>query len=243
MAIRRLAVDTYGGKIRVSPSFEIAYECSGENPCCIWLPSPTFALTLFKSPSGSGKTTFLSQLFERLNGSARSDALRFDFSPDFDDPEAGSVAMIPQNPPMVNHWKLQEILPAKSHFLKSFFPIQGNDGPVFWKKRIGEFSGGQRRKLYTCSALERLASLRREYSFLLLDETFDGLGAVEARRCLSAIQTGWAEVAESPLYLLLVTHLNTAEILDGGVTATTMGLTVNANPDDHLAVTLASQSC
>lgn len=246
MTLKRHTVYLNSGNVRVAPTFKIIYQSQDEdNGCVIWKPennNSNFILTLFKSPSGSGKTTLLGRLYARLSGREAVQDLTFDFRPDYENQETASVAVIPQNPPMVNHWKLNELLPESPKFLEVFFPTDNKNG--FWKKRLGEFSGGQRRKLYTLSALERLATQGRDHSFILLDETFDGLGSAEAKRCLVAIKTQWNQIVQKPLYVLLVTHLNDAEVLDSTISATKMGLQVQeSSSETSLTVKMLNTPC
>ena len=224
-------------------SFHIVYKCPDDKPCFIWKRdnASNFVVTLMNSPSGSGKTALLGGLYDRLKGrKIESDGLMFDFDPDYNFPDNAAVGVIPQNPPMVNHWRLQEILPKTSMFIKCFFPEE-NGMTAFWKKRLGEFSGGQIRKLYTCSALERMAIRCADQNFLLLDETFDGLGVIETKRCLSEIKTTWLDKIKKPIHLLVVTHLNDEEVTVGAVSVSTVSLSVMNSNSDELCVSVLNK--
>ena len=191
-------------------------------------------MTIFNSPSGTGKTSFLNSLYQRLTWDSvyipivkkqarflpqvigkrkqkeralREQSLKFEFVPSFETTFNASIGYIPQHAPKVKHWKAEEILPSESMFLDCLFP----DPPQTVGKRIGQFSGGQRSKLYCCSALERLRHLKPAAAFLLLDETLDGLGVKEAVRCLTAIKDRWLQRINAPLYILLVSHLEPGE--------------------------------
>jgi ABC-type Mn2+/Zn2+ transport system ATPase subunit len=233
----RYTITTFGGTLQVSEPFKITYLCDASGACILWKlanPSP-FSITLLHSPSGSGKTTFLGEIYKRLRGQPRqANSLSFDFRPDCDDVSTLSVAYIPQNPQMVAHWQIKEILPDTSKFLPCFF--SGVEIPKFFNRRFGEFSGGQRRKIYACSALEQLAVRPTESNFILLDETFDGLGAQETVTCLNSICNAWLDYTGRSLYILLVTHLNYNELTQGGVTALHIGLEVLGLTDHELKV-------
>ena len=206
-------IGIYGGKAVVSSAFSILYETSAKKPILLWWrkPGSATALSFLKSPSGSGKTTLLEHLWDRLR---RRDCpqgqLSFDFSPDLEPFDTASVGYVPQNPPMVNHWAAGEIIRSNSRFLECFFSgAAGNSNEhAFFRKRLGEFSGGQRRKLYACSALERLQQSGSLCNFLLLDETLDGVGAGEASETLKAIRQQWDSISARYLFVLLVTHLD-----------------------------------
>lgn len=223
------SVRLLGGGVKVAQTFTIEYKVDG--PCYLWKADQQskFVLTLLNSPSGTGKTTFLSEIYKRLRKQPNS--FKFDFSPDFEEPDQTSAGYIPQNPPMVNHWKLKEILPKEHRFLDCFFAA---DQLPELSKALKDFSGGQRRKLYTCSTLEKLASQGQNAAFLLLDETFDGLGAIEAKQCLHSIRQKWLQGIGRPLHILLVTHLNYSEILDGFDDAIKLGLAVESSTSTEL---------
>ena len=160
--------------------------------------------------------------------------LSFDFSPDYGADARESVAYVPQHPAMVNHWKVAELLPSPARFLGCFFP--DDDPASLIHRRIGDFSGGQRNKLYACSALERLAVIRLGAVFLLLDETFDGLGATELSSRLVAIESSWTQQGHSALHLMLVSHLNDDDFLAQHQDALRLTLSVRERSSKHLRV-------
>lgn len=223
-----------GGTVRFGKSFKICYE----GDAFLWKrnPSSLCALTVIKGPSGSGKTILLGELYKRLRRQLNDrPGINFSFPQGYDPLPAVSVAYISQNPPMVNHWRLNQVLPAKSIFLQNFF--RDSEDPInLGESRMGHFSGGQRLKLYTCSALERLVEEDMNSSFLLMDETFDGLGAGEAGDCLSAIENAWKELRKVPLYLLLVTHLNYSELVSKGLAALKLELEVVRNSRTEIGI-------
>lgn len=208
------ATSFFGGSVRVGKtSYCIKYVC--EKPVALWEASAgAFVATVVASPSGAGKSVLLGTIYDRLRGAqARTAEVRFDFSPDLDRLDLVSVGYVPQNAPLVKHWRVKALLPAQSEFLKCFFP--GDRHVSVLESSLGQLSGGECRKLYACSALERLAASRSADSYLLMDETFDGLGASEASRCLSEIQTVWSTNRTNPLHVMVVSHLDESDIKIG----------------------------
>jgi ABC-type Mn2+/Zn2+ transport system ATPase subunit len=167
---------------------------------------------MVSSPSGSGKTTFLEQLYHRLVDGPEGVELNFSFAPDIDRQDSILTGYVPQNPPMVNHWPVSALVRRNSPYLRVLFPDDTSD--QFFRRRLGELSGGQKRKVYACSTLDRLASRRVRSAFLLLDETFDGLGEVEAARCLDGIGREWLQAQPGSLHILLVSHLGKTTLAD-----------------------------
>jgi len=234
MAAHKLSI--YQGSVRRG-KFELLYQAS-PSPCYVWWPtgSESVLTTFLKSPSGSGKSTLLGALYNRLMGvDCEEEQFTLDFAPDIADLSALSSCYVPQHPPMVNHWKAQEILPANPLFLGCFFPETRSQEVL--SKYLGSFSVGQKRKLYVCSALEKLAVTNRKSSFLLLDEALDGQGAPEAARCLGSVVAKWKEVApDRALHILLVTHLNENELQKAGPAATLLQLAVQNSTSSTLTV-------
>lgn len=179
--------------------------------CWVWpdaAPDGWIRLSLLSGRSGSGKTTLLRALYTRIRyGRDTTDGL-LDFGPDLKAEDA-SVAYIPQLSPEVSHWKVSELVSRENSFLHGVF------GKEVLRRRLGELSGGQQRKVYLCSALELLASARATSRFLLLDETLDGLGADEAVRTIQHLRQVWQAQGQAPLHVVLVTHLNRNEVTSG----------------------------
>jgi ABC-type nitrate/sulfonate/bicarbonate transport system ATPase subunit len=184
--------------------------------CSVWRPDPNsqVAISLLNAPSGNGKTSFLTALHRRIQGV--DSPIDFRFTPELRTDEHAAVSVIPQQASMVRHWTVGELTSGSAvsqMFLSALLPDHaGRFLTDRFRQHLGEFSGGQRYKIYTASALERLFSHRGESAFLLLDETFDGLGAVEAQRSLGAIVSVWILVTRKPLNVLLVTHLADADL-------------------------------
>jgi hypothetical protein len=172
--------------------------------------------------------------------------LRFDFNPNLENPAGTVVGFIPQRPPTVSHWRVRNLLPPNPLFLSCFFADPKSSD--FKLNRIGRLSGGQCLKIYACSALERLATAPGLSAFLLLDETFDGLGAEEAGRCMNAIRTVWLEMqaaksgdAPRPLHVLWVTHLDVAQLGVGSSRPNYLRAAVRALEDHELQVELSNK--
>lgn len=258
------SVTTRGGILFVGHPFKINY-LPRTSAATIWKTQEGFSLTIFSSASGTGKTSFLQHLYCRLlrrgyfalpvdpspvealiHGAGKvfgkhkvpgtpPTILTFDFSPNLEPHVSTSTGYVPQHAPKVQHWLVSALLPEASAFLSCFFPDQTPDELVH--KRIGEFSGGQRSKIYACSALEKLKADSPPCAFLLLDETFDGLGAEEAGRCLNKIKQTWSSEVSVPLHVLLVTHLSEKELLaDSTIQCETLALAVSSNTESELTV-------
>jgi len=259
---KTLGVSTPGGFVPFGNRFKISYTSpQGNQPVCLWKGGAEFALTIFSSPSGTGKTTLLQHLYYRLTrtreyaSAPASDGepnavqrvyrryfpppvaptLRFDFVPNFDDYIRASTGYVPQHAPKVMHWRVSDLLPASPKFLGCFF----DNSKDIVTKRVGQFSGGQRSKIYACSALERLEAESPDCAFLLLDETFDGLGAGEATQCLKNIEMRWRSASKAPLHLLLVSHLDETELTDQH--STTLTLSVSSNTEKELVVRIENK--
>lgn len=211
-------LSTQGGMIAVSHDFSIYYRVDDHVPCQLSSPRPgdEFALTLVHSPSGSGKTTLLRELYAHIHRHAGSSNLNFDFHPDYTDDSRLACGFVPQHPPLVKHWKCSSLLPTTPRFLNVMFPeFSRPEQQSLPSRRLGELSGGQARRLLACSALEGLCSnYDGSAAFLLLDETFDGIGAPALVDCLKGLRDSWSMHANSPLHVLLVSHLGLTEVGD-----------------------------
>lgn len=209
-------LSTRGGTIAVSSDFSISYAVCDYQPCQLSNPSPSdkFALTLIQSPSGSGKTTMLRELYAHIHRQAGPSKLNFDFHPDFTEECRIACGFVPQHPPLVKHWICNSLLPATPLFLDVFFSdFSEKDREALPSKRVGELSGGQARRLLACSAVEELCSDYEESAvFLLLDETFDGIGAEHLVECLNGLRRKWLDHGKRTLHVLLVSHLSRNEV-------------------------------
>ncbi len=209
-------LSTQGGAIAVSSDFSISYTVHDHQPCQLSNPSPddTFALTLIQSPSGSGKTTLLRELYAHIHRQAGSSKLNFDFHPDYTEGSRIACGFVPQHPPLVKHWICNSLLPTTPRFLDVFFPeFSETEREALPSKRVGQLSGGQARRLLACSALEELCSDHEgSAAFLLLDETFDGIGAQPLVECLNGLRTSWSTHGKKALHVLLVSHLSRKEV-------------------------------
>lgn len=256
---KEMEVTMAGGTVTCEKRFRIKYVPKTETTTVVWRGQKDLSFSILSSGSGTGKTTFLNSLYLRLTWQAPyrpvvpprstfrlfgkrhsaqayppSPPLQFEFNPNFGTDLNISAAYIPQHAPKVKHWGVKNILPPKPEFLDVFF----TDTAGISGKRIGQLSGGQRSKLYACSALERLAEVHADATFLLLDETFDGLGAAEAVRCIHAIDERWKSRVAKPLYILLVSHLNRADWT--ALTPLFVGFGVLKNEDDEMVVEVAN---
>jgi len=233
-----LTVKTSGGTAVYKNSYKLTFKC--ERDCFVWhnTTSSCFALSFLKSPSGTGKSTFLFNLYKRLKlreegmqehinsrresplfnkifkgRPLKTNKINFDFTPDLQIDTQVSIGYIPQDPSFINHWKLCNILPEDDLFLDSLFPEESKNN--LSSKRLGQFSGGQQIRIYMSSALNKLVKFgsKSEYFFLLLDEAFDGLGAINAGVCIGSIKNVWKKEVQKPLYLFIITHLNNEEVI------------------------------
>lgn len=186
--------------------------CYSMEPPGYLLKKPTNGLvgtTALTAQSGTGKSTLLMHLFNRLRHVHHS-AFPFEFSPDLHPTAAIEVAFVPQNPPFVYHWRLGRVLPRGSRFYDALMLSKQFD-PT---RRLSQFSGGEIRRIYASSCLAFLESSKAPASFLLLDETFDGVGAPEMVRCINDIRRCWTDhVQGRSLQILLVTHHNHQDLL------------------------------
>lgn len=190
--------------------------------------------TALTAHSGMGKSTLLGHLFRRLRHLHNS-AFPFEFSPDLHVSAAIEVAFVPQNPPFVYHWPLGRVLPGGSPFYDSLMPTKPFDAT----RRLSQFSGGEIRRIYASSCLAFLAASEARTAFLLLDETFDGVGPVEMERCLKSIRECWiSHVPNRSLQVLLVTHHDHGRLLNEIPDAIGLEMTIDsaASSDDGITV-------
>lgn len=191
-------------RAQVSDRFFIDYTLQDEAHLWRKPTHETVATTALTAHSGVGKSTLLYHLFRRLRH-VHSSSFPFEFSPDLHPTSNIAVAFVPQNPPFVYHWRLRDVLPGDSAYYKSLIPSK----PFDPGRRLSQFSGGEIRRIYASSCLEYLAASSAANAFLLLDETFDGVGPAELERCVKAIRERWSLGANGcALQILLVTHHN-----------------------------------
>ena len=214
---------------KLTNQFSLCY--SMEHPGYL-LKKPTNGLvgtTALTAQSGTGKSTLLMHLFNRLRHVHHS-AFPFEFSPDLHPTAAIEVAFVPQNPPFVYHWRLGRVLPRGSRFYNALMPSKQFD-PT---RRLSQFSGGEIRRIYASSCLAFLESSKAPASFLLLDETFDGIGASEMVRCIKDIHQCWTDhVQGRSLQILLVTHHNHQDLLT--TIPDSSGLQMSIDPTSNIA--------
>lgn len=195
------------GVVRVSDSYLIQFETPGPALTVFGDDGSTPEICLLRSPSGTGKTTFLRSLHSSLRGiQLPAPALSFRLRPDPPAPGYAAVGFVPQDPPRLAHWPVSRLLPSDAECAKLFFEPDELVG--LGAKRLGQFSGGQRKRIYTSSVLEHLRRTPAGIAFLLLDETLDGLGSEHAVDCLQRVCSCWQELSQTPLRVVLVTHLD-----------------------------------
>lgn len=214
------ALRTLGGTVRLNQEFEITYNTRESDHVVLWpRTGDDLSLCVVKGPSGTGKTTLLRQVFSRFeSGEQVTLAMRFD--PEPPDPTDTGIAYLPQHPPIVNHWRLSRLLPSSSNLLDRLIPEWGPELDArIDKHRLYHFSGGQKKKLYLCSALEGLLNQRIGAAVVILDETLDGLGVQGARQCLDRLENYWSTDARPELYLLCVTHLEPERFVPNSIRA------------------------
>jgi len=178
----------------------------------LWKPikSENVFVTVVKAASGTGKSTLLTQLYRAIR-ERLSSPLGFDFDPDLILPEDVAIAFLPQKAPIVRHWKVKHMIPRESTFLQGLLPQEEDSERLF--KRLSQFSGGQHMRLYASSALEQLSTSTAHAAFLLLDETFDGIGGEEdVAQAIETIRNVWCkEVPQKSLHVMLVSHKQLGE--------------------------------
>lgn len=190
----------------VSPdrTFALDYTTTQE-PILLWQPADNRAthFTILNGESGSGKSTLLLDLYSTLRVAASS-KLQFHFDPDNNDRPTTSVGYIPQHPPFVPHWRVSELVPPSSLYVKRLLADRASEA---LESRLGVLAGGEKLRVLLASVLEQLASDAGHAAFLLLDETLDGLGAKGIADCLRAIADTWQEQSETkPLHAILISH-------------------------------------
>lgn len=220
------AVRFFGGTVEF-PTYVLTYAVPADG-VVMWQPSHALSLCLVRSPSGTGKSTWVASLDDWLRGiRRRSEKLSF-VAQGGADSSRNAVALIPQNPPIVKHWRVRDLVPEPCAYLTALLT------PDVLTKRVGELSGGQIRRLYTASSLAKLAESPAEQCFLLLDETFDGLGVDEAADRLKRIADVWKG---KPLFVLLVTHLDADQLSASSAASSRLEMSIQ-RPGDRAGTVL-----
>lgn len=239
---RSFSVLVHGGRLKVSPGFHIRYLPANPDGCPLWTKSisgpSSVSLTFIRSPSGAGKSTLLKHVHARLAEHKQMD-LAMDFQPDYDDTVHASVGFVPQAPATTSHWRVASLLPPQSVFLPSFF--SQDQIPKLLLKHLGELSGGECRRLYACSALERLVHHAADTCFLLLDETFDGVGMEAMTDMIPAVCNIWSANATCPLHLLVVTHFDIQNSPLASPQNTVLHFDIHTRTDDEMLVKVTTQ--
>lgn len=195
------------GTVKKSDSFSVNYVTETGHPVVLCkLQKCGVALTTLRSPSGTGKSTLLQKFVNYLkdNHSGTSQDLCFSISR-----KSGltySIGKVPQSPSFVKHWRVGSLLPKEGWFGKAAFGDE--QWQVIFDRRMGELSGGQQRRIYASSVLERLSVEKCEQAVLIMDETLDGLGENGAGKFINDVAVTWNENVKKSLYILLVTHLS-----------------------------------
>lgn len=180
----------------------------------VFLWSPTKGnvvhITVVKADTGGGKSSLLLQIYRYLR-SRSSSPVNIHFDPDMNEPKNIAVAFLAQKAPTIAHWKVRSLLPDSSAFADALLPQH----PVLSrnKMRVGELSGGECARLYASSALEQLSASPTHAAFLLLDETFEGIGEEDhVSQCVNKIKALWTERhAHKHLHMMIVSHKQVGE--------------------------------
>jgi ABC-type cobalamin/Fe3+-siderophores transport system ATPase subunit len=233
-------VSLAAGIVKLSNSFEISFESEQTGYARLFElgnESPAFAFV--RSPSGTGKTTLLRLFYSYLRQRPLplGTTLSFQLQPNDQAVLPRAVGFVTQDPPKLSHWRVSDLLPHSSAYLQAFFP---SDWADLYGRRLGELSGGQRKRVFIASVVEGLARRAEKLAFLLLDETLDGLGVVGAEACLRAIASVWSLSSDRPLYVLVVTHLDDTGFLVG-MRAARISLGVVSDSSTQLRVALGAR--
>jgi ABC-type Mn2+/Zn2+ transport system ATPase subunit len=199
------------GGVSRGKGFTIQYvtESGTAEPLCV-VPRAGAAFTTLRSPSGTGKTTLLECFVRHLRdrGESKSGQLSFIASEGINAPPTFSIGTVPQNLHFVKHWALRRLLPADTWAAPAAF---GAAWEGLKTRLMGQTSGGQQRRVYACSVLERLHRTSGTAVILVLDETLDGLSTKGAGGFVDGAAQAWRTHDQRVLYLLLVTHLPEVE--------------------------------
>ncbi len=241
------AADSRGYNVRLpaatarpAPHFRINYKVIGGVHLWQQPRQGLVGTTALTAHSGAGKTTLLNHLFRRLCH-VHTRTFPFEFSPDLHATSSIAVAFVPQNPPFVYHWQLRHVLPHNSLFYKALMPSKPFDAD----RRLRQFAGGEIRRIYAASCLAFLRASAASTAFLLLDETFDGLGPIDMKRSVTAIRACWLNNAPNrALHILLVTHHDHQSLVSD--LPDSLGLAITIDPtestDEGVSVSIRASS-
>jgi ABC-type transport system involved in cytochrome bd biosynthesis fused ATPase/permease subunit len=195
-------------------SYKVEGKIDGKKEMDIWLPEEAgIHITSLEVGSGGGKSTFAHELVRYLAGEQQNLGLIFSFSnEDRQLINNRAVALIPQKPAFVLHWKISDILPSNSELIPIFFSGQS----INVNRHMSSLSGGQAARIYACSALETLSQSRALLNYLILDEAFEGVNAAHANNILHGIVDYWRRNSpDRHLFILLISHLEPDQIFCG----------------------------
>ncbi len=194
--------------LRFRNNFSIKYE----NSFNIWERDDNynFAFTIFKGPSGCGKSSLIREIYEHIKFNKQNEQIEFNFNPNLGSHANNNIAIVPQKCIIAKHWRVSNLIPTDSEIFRCFFPNQNGN---ILNRRMGELSGGQQLRVYTVSCLEQIRSLGKNYNFLLLDETLDGIGSEDLITYLRNLQDYWEDSGDN-LQIALITHLNQTRIAE-----------------------------
>ena len=235
--MRAWSLRIYDSVLTVGENFKIRLECLPDGNRMLLNPLNTYrngAITLIKGLSGSGKTTLLRELYGKLKQDKTG--LVLESTPANITAGMLSVAYIPQIVPVLKHWYVTSIVPNDQRFFQCFFP--GYEIEEVLGKKIGEFSGGEQKRIYLWSALENLASQDSIAAFMLIDETLDAIGAHHMGKCLLTIIEEWQNRLSQPLHLVTVTHLTIKEVNSIGINPLCLSLTLTTETRDKIITQL-----
>lgn len=174
------------------------------------LLSSSPSVTTLEVKSGGGKTTLANCLIDFLsNPHTYSSCFSWVGIVDLD----YEVSMIPQQPQMIMHWKVSDLLPASSSALETVFPGEATNS--LYNKRLSQLSGGQRSRVLLASAVERIFASKATTYNLLLDEAFDGIDASLGNEILRGLLRLIGERPGTPhLRVLLISHFDSDIFLE-----------------------------
>ncbi|UZJ39803.1 ATP-binding cassette domain-containing protein [Prosthecochloris sp. SCSIO W1102] len=197
--------------------------------------------TTLRSPSGTGKSTLLQRFIDCLKHNKQREQNDLNFILSHKDQNINShlsIGKVPQNPSFVKHWHVSKLLPENSWAGNAAFATGAKKWSDIYTNRMGELSGGQQRRIYASSVLEKLSYSNCTTAILVLDETLDGLGTEGAGQFLTNIAKAWMTQNEKALYILLVTHL--PEIYTEITEAVKARLTIIEESQSQLKIRLSS---
>lgn len=169
------------------------------------------SITTLEVQSGGGKTTLANALFDYLADPVDSTGPFFwdgSLVPEYE------VSMMPQQPSMVLHWKVSDLVPKNSAVLDIMFG--GDDIASFSKRHLSELSGGQRARVLLASSIEHVLISKAKVYFLILDEALEGVDASQANIVMRNLIKFLTDAVEVPhLRLLIINHFDPSTFLAG----------------------------